>query len=67
MRPNGEPPVMSRCYEDGMVTPAHQVDHVIPHRGDPLLFKDRTKPVTQQPNWQSLCRECGARKSAAGL
>lgn len=67
MRPNGEKPVMSRCHDEGIVTPVCQVDHVIPHRGNPLLFKDPSRPVTQQPNWQSLCRECGARKSAAGL
>lgn len=67
MRPNDEPPVMSRCHELGIVTPAYQTDHVVPHRGNPWLFKDRTKRIDQQPNWQSLCRECGARKSAAGL
>jgi 5-methylcytosine-specific restriction enzyme A len=67
MRPGGAPPVMSRCYEEGRVTPVYQVDHVVPHRGDPALFKDRSKRVVDQPNWQSLCQSCGARKSAAGL
>lgn len=67
MRPNDEPPVMSRCHELGIVTPAYQTDHVVPHRGNPALFMDKRQPIAQQPNWQSLCRECGARKSAVGL
>jgi 5-methylcytosine-specific restriction endonuclease McrA len=67
MRPNGESPVMSKCHDEGRVTPAFQTDHVVPHRGTPALFMDRSKRVKDQPNWQSLCRECGARKSAAGL
>ena len=61
MRPGGQPPVMSRCRERGLVTAAVQVDHVVPHRGDERLFWD------EYGNWQALCRECGARKSQAGL
>jgi 5-methylcytosine-specific restriction protein A len=60
MRPHGVPPVMSQCYDQGIVTPAYQVDHVVPHRGDAALFWD-------QDNWQSLCAQCGNTKSAAGL
>jgi 5-methylcytosine-specific restriction protein A len=60
-RPGGLPPVMSRCHDEGRITVAAQVDHVIPHRGDERLFWD------EQGNWQSLCASCGARKSAAGL
>lgn len=60
MRPEGLPPVMSVCYLAGRVTAAEQVDHVVPHRGDQALFWNRR-------NWQALCRECGARKSQAGL
>ena len=60
-RPNGQRPVMSRCYEERRVTVATQVDHVVPHRGDPVLFWD------EDGNWQSLCAACGARKSRAGL
>ena len=67
MRPDGVPPVMSRCHDEGRVTPAYQVDHVVPHRQNPTLFKDRSLPVVKQPNWQSLCRSCGGAKSAAGL
>jgi 5-methylcytosine-specific restriction enzyme A len=60
-RPGGREPVMSRCYTEGIVTEANQVDHVIPHRKNRALFDDR------DGNWQSLCASCGARKSAAGL
>ena len=61
MRPNGQPPVMSRCFDERRIALAYQVDHVVPHRGDPDLFWDELN------NWQSLCATCGARKSAAGL
>jgi 5-methylcytosine-specific restriction protein A len=61
MRPNNQAPVMSQCYDEGRETPATQTDHVRPHRGDMTLFWDCLH------NWQSLCRECGARKSQAGL
>ena len=61
MRPGGRAPVMSRCHEQGKATAAQQVDHVTPHKGDQSLFWDR------EGNWQSLCAECGARKSQAGL
>jgi 5-methylcytosine-specific restriction enzyme A len=60
-RPNGQAPVMSRCFDEGRETLATQTDHVIPHRGDRALFWDKVG------NWQSLCRSCGARKSRAGL
>lgn len=60
MRPGGAAPVMSQCHAEQRVTAAVQVDHVEPHRGDQALFWN-------EENWQSLCRECGARKSAAGL
>jgi 5-methylcytosine-specific restriction enzyme A len=61
MRPGKLAPVMSRCHEQGLVTAARQVDHVVPHRGDQRLFWDRVR------NWQSLCGSCGSRKSQAGL
>ena len=61
MRPGGRAPVMSQCHDERRATPAAQVDHVIPHRGEPLLFWD------ELDNWQSLCASCGARKTAAGL
>jgi 5-methylcytosine-specific restriction protein A len=60
-RPNGQRPVMSVCFDRGLVRSARQVDHVIPHRGDERLFWDR------EGNWQSLCASCGSKKSRAGL
>ncbi|WP_456297628.1 HNH endonuclease signature motif containing protein [Kineothrix alysoides] len=32
------------------------VDHVIPHRGDPILFWDKR-------NWQPLCKTCHDKKT----
>jgi 5-methylcytosine-specific restriction protein A len=61
MRPNGAPPMMSKCYDERRVSAAFQVDHIVPHRGNAVLFWDEVD------NWQSLCRSCGARKSRAGL
>jgi 5-methylcytosine-specific restriction protein A len=61
MRPHDEPPVMSACHDAQRCTAATQTDHVVPHRGDPVLFWDATH------NWQSLCATCGARKTQAGL
>lgn len=41
----------------GILEPTYQVDHKIPHKGDPKLFWNRR-------NWQPLCQRCGAHKSA---
>ena len=41
-------PFCVRCYEEGHITMATVVDHIIPHRGDPDLFWNRE-------NWQPLC------------
>lgn len=35
---------------------ATEVDHIRPHRGDPVLFWDAA-------NWQGLCAECHGEKS----
>ena len=43
-----ENPFCVKCYEEGHITMATVVDHIIPHRGDQKLFWDRG-------NWQSLC------------
>ena len=61
MRPGGRKPVMSKCHNEGLVTPATQTDHVTPHKGDPALFDDLGT------NGQALCAACGGRKSQAGL
>lgn len=37
------------CEDEGRLTPATIVDHIIPHRGDTALFWDTD-------NWQPLCK-----------
>ena len=46
------------CLQQGVITPATVVDHVVPHRGDMALFNDPT-------NMQPLCKTChdGAKQS----
>ena len=44
-------PLCAMCLKRGKVTPCQCVDHIIPHRGDEVLFWDET-------NWQSLCNRC---------
>ena len=41
-------PLCAMCYAEGIVKLATVVDHTIPHRGDMVLFWDRSR-------WQSLC------------
>lgn len=43
-----EHPLCVMCEARGETSAATVVDHVIPHKGDALLFWDRT-------NWQGLC------------
>jgi 5-methylcytosine-specific restriction protein A len=50
-------PFCWHCDQEGRVTAATQVDHIVPHRGDLLLFWD-------QENWQPLCASCHSRKTA---
>lgn len=42
----------------GRTEPATEVDHIRPHRGDPVLFWD-------PENHQGLCKACHSRKTAA--
>lgn len=60
MRPGHRPPVMSQCHDEGRLTMAEHVDHVVPHEGDVDRFWD------EEGNWQSLCATCHARKTRAG-
>lgn len=39
------------CAELGKKVPATTVDHIVPHKGNPKLFWDRS-------NWQPLCTHC---------
>ena len=49
-------PLCRRCKERGEYVKATVVDHIIPHRGDPRLFWDRS-------NWQPLCKKCHDHKT----
>lgn len=51
-------PLCVTCREDGRLTPATVVDHIVPHCGDEALFWDRT-------NWQAMCKCCHDTKTAA--
>ena len=41
-------PLCAECMKAGCYVRATDVDHIVPHRGDPVLFWDRG-------NWQALC------------
>lgn len=49
-------PYCRDCMDNGSRTPATDVDHIIPHKGDPRLFFDDS-------NLQSLCKPCHSRKT----
>jgi len=50
-----EMPVCTECQHNA----SRDVDHIIPHRGDPVLFWD-------VGNLQALCTRCHSRKTGAG-
>jgi 5-methylcytosine-specific restriction endonuclease McrA len=50
-------PLCAPCERLGRLTPAAEVDHIVPHHGDMALFWDRA-------NWQPICRPCHESKSA---
>jgi 5-methylcytosine-specific restriction protein A len=50
-------PLCVDCMKQGRVTPATDVDHIVPHRGNRELFWDES-------NWQALCHACHSRKTA---
>jgi 5-methylcytosine-specific restriction endonuclease McrA len=41
-------PLCKMCQDHGIVRQATEVDHIVPHKGDPLLFWN-------VGNWQGLC------------
>jgi 5-methylcytosine-specific restriction protein A len=49
-------PLCALCESQGVITAANEVDHIIPHKGDKVLFWD-------VKNLQSLCKSCHSRKS----
>ena len=46
-----EHPLCAMCERRGFIVAARVVDHIVPHRGDEVLFWDKA-------NWQPLCRRC---------
>ena len=50
-------PWCAECLRNGIYTPASDVDHVVPHRGDQLSF--------MTGELQSLCHSCHSKKTIA--
>jgi 5-methylcytosine-specific restriction protein A len=50
-------PLCASCQADRRLVPATVDDHIVPHRGDPVLFWD-------ERNWQGLCKPCHDAKTA---
>jgi 5-methylcytosine-specific restriction enzyme A len=50
-------PLCVLCKAAGRLQAATVVDHVVPHRNDPLLFWD-------EANWAALCKPCHDAKTA---
>ena len=50
-------PLCKHCEKEHRVTPATELDHIIPHKGDSKLFWDTS-------NWQGLCKQHHSRKTA---
>ena len=53
-------PMCAECARQGPDTLAAHVDHIVPHRGDDVLFWDEAS------NWQPLCKPCHSRKTQRG-
>jgi 5-methylcytosine-specific restriction enzyme A len=51
-------PLCVHCEREGIVKAAEVVDHIIPHKGDSLLFWDVAN------NWQPLCKQHHDKKTA---
>ena len=49
-------PLCAECMKHGRYVRATDVDHIVPHRGDPALFWD-------EGNWQALCHHCHSVKT----
>lgn len=46
-----EHPICEYCLQVRKIAAATIVDHIVPHKGDEVLFFDTS-------NWQSLCKPC---------
>lgn len=54
-----EHPLCVECERDGIVEPAIDLDHIIPHRGDEGLF-------WLESNWAGLCKKHHGEKTRRG-
>lgn len=52
-------PICPECERAGEVVPATEVDHIVPHRGDAVLFWDKA-------NLQGLCHQHHGAKTGRG-
>jgi len=52
-------PFCRHCRQHGLKVLTTDVDHVVPHSGNPELFWHRA-------NLQGLCKRCHSRKTASG-
>ena len=50
-------PLCIDCFATGVLKPATDVDHEIPHKGDKVLFWDES-------NWRARCHSHHSRKTA---
>lgn len=50
-------PLCEPCEAKGVQHAATVIDHIVPHRGDPVLFWD-------QSNWQAMAKRCHDAKTA---
>ena len=49
-------PLCVKCKQNGKLTPATVVDHIVPHRGNEEL-------MWSESNWQPLCKHCHDKKT----
>lgn len=52
-----EHPLCVKCEAKGLTVESTTVDHVVAHKGDPVLFWNKA-------NWQALCKPCHDYKTA---
>lgn len=52
----GKHPLCVKCLAERKFVSATVVDHIVPHRGDKILFWN-------EGNWQALCKSCHDRKT----
>jgi len=52
-------PLCVDCQKHGYITEWTDLDHIIPHRGDPMLFWDTG-------NVEGRCHSCHSKKTKAG-